>query len=157
MQIKGQNDLTKILAKIKGAIENKFSAREMQKIGEFVAAEIRERSRRGYGVSRLGGPEEQFEPLSERYIAQRRRMKLSPFTSPTRSNITRSGRLLAGLRYTTAKNRVRIVPTGKSREGVSNADIAYYLTEQGRPFLTLSKCQLGRLVESINKRISDIR
>jgi hypothetical protein len=151
-----QQDLATILGKLKKSIIKNFSSREMQKIASFIIEEIKDRSRKGYGVDKLGGSEEAFDSLSPDYIARRRKMKLSPFTKPSKSNITRSGRMLAGLRYKVRDGDARIEITGTSREGVKNSDIAQYVQDNGRPFMTLSKYQLGRLYTFIEKEIINI-
>ena len=151
-----KQDLDSILGKLKKSIIKNFSSREMQKIANFTIQEIKDRSRKGYGVSTLGGSEEAFDSLSPDYIAQRKRMKLSPFTTAKKSNITRSGRMLASLRYKVRDGYARIEPTGNSREGTPNIDIAGYVADQGRPFMTLSKYQLGRLYTFIKKEIIDL-
>ena len=151
-----QQDLATILGKLKKNVIKNFSAREMQKIASFIIEEIKDRSRKGYGVDKLGGSEEAFDSLSPDYIAKRRKMKLSPFTSAAKSNITRTGRMLAGLRYKVRDGGARIEITGTSREGVKNSDIAQYVQDNGRPFMTLSKYQLGRLYTFIQKEIINI-
>lgn len=150
-------DLQKIIEKLKRQLRQSFSPREMQKVGNFVVEEIKSRSRDGKGVSRDGGSEKRFPALSPEYIKQRKRMKLSRFTTSTTSNITRTGRLLGGLRYKASQGSVTIEPTGNSREGTPNIDIAGYLADQGRPFMALSKLQMNRLVKYIEKEIIDIR
>ena len=149
------NDLKSILGRISKDIQKQFNAKEMQKIGEFVVTEIKDRTRKGYGVSELGGPEIALDSLSPDYVAKRRKSKLSPFTTPNKSNLTFSGRLLGGLRYKVRDGYARIEPSGKSRDGTPNIKIAEYVSEE-RPFMTLSKYQLGRLYEFIKKKISTI-
>lgn len=151
-----KQDLASILDKLKKNVIKNFSSREMQKIASFVIQEIKDRSRKGYGVSTLGGSEEAFDSLSPDYIARRKRMKLSPFTTAKKSNITRSGRMLSSLRYKVRDAYALITPTGNSREGVPNVDVAQYVSDQGRPFMTLSKYQLGRLYTFIKKEIIDL-
>jgi len=148
-------DIKKIIERLKKDVQKQFSAKEMQKIGNFVVEEIKGRSRKGYGVAKLGGEEEAFDSLSPDYIARRRKSKLSPFTKPSKSNITFSGKLLGGLRYKARDGYVRIEPTGLSRDGKSNLEVAQHVSET-RPFMTLSKYQLGRLYEFIKNKISTI-
>lgn len=138
-------DIKKIIERLKKDVQKQFNAKQMQKIGNFIVEEIKTRSRKGYGVDRLGGEEEGFDSLSPEYIKQRKKMRLSPFTSPTKSNITRTGRMLGGLRYKARDGSVRVEPSGTSRDGTPNIKIAEYVAEQGRPFMTLSKFQLGKL------------
>jgi hypothetical protein len=156
MSNKATLDLEKIFAKLKKNVKRSFSAREMNKIGNFIVEEIRSRSRAGYGVKTPGGAEKKFKGLNAAYIKQRRRMRLSSFTTPSTSNITRSGRLLAGLRYKTKDGGARIEPSGTSREGVDNTKIAEYLADQGRPFMNLSKYQMDRLLKFIKKEIINL-
>jgi len=152
-----KQDLNKVIANIKKEITKSFNNQQMQKIAAFAMEQIKERSRNGYGVDDLGGTEKKFPALSKGYIEQRKRSKLSPYTSATKSNITFSGRLLASLRFSTRDGAAVIKPTGTSRNGTPNDEVAGYLEDQGRSFLTLSKKQLDKLYEFIRSKIVDIK
>jgi hypothetical protein len=145
--------------KIKKGLLKTISAREMQAIAEFCIAQIKERSRRGFGLKseRSGGSESRFPALAKTYIEQRKRTKLSPFTSAGKSNITRSGRMLASLRYKTREGAARIEPTGKSREGIPNQDVAGFLADQGRYFMGLTDKQIKALLKFVDSNIKKIK
>lgn len=155
-----QIDLKKFTDKVKKGLQKTISAKEMQKIAAYVIAEIKERSRRGFGTAsatRAGGVEKRFPALTKSYIDRRKRIKLSPFTTPSKSNITRSGRMLASLRYKTKDGAARIEVTGKSREGRDNQDIAGYLADQGRYFMNLTSRQLTGLLKFVDSNIKKIK
>ncbi len=85
-------------------LRDSVSARQMKLLGNEAIRLIQERTRRGYGVEKDGGPQRRLKRLSSAYIKQRRRMRLSQFTTPGKSNLTRSGRMLAGLRLVKVQN-----------------------------------------------------
>lgn len=146
-------DLDQAVNDIKQRLQRKLSPNEMARVANFAINEIKERSRRGYGVDPQTLTQKPFPRLSASYIKRRAKSVLSPFTSPPKSNITFSGRLLAGLRFSIAQGKAIITPTGQSRGGVDNKEVASYLKDKGRSFLLLSKSQIVKLVEFISKEI----
>jgi len=162
-------ELRRFTDRIKKGLLKTISAKEMQNIAEFCIAQIKERSRRGFGVrpKNQGGEEKAFKVLSSSYIQQRKRTKLSPFTSPSKSNVTRSGRMLASLRYKTKDGAARIEPTGNSRDrkdkdgnpvkGIPNQDVAGFLADQGRYFMGLTDKQIKALLKFVDSNIKKIK
>jgi hypothetical protein len=150
-------DLSKFNKKVERKLKQITSKRQMQTLGLEALRLIRKRVRKGFSVAKNLGREEPFKPLDIDYIERRRKIRLSPFTSPSKSNITRSGRLISGLRLTTKDRVFQIKPTGKSREGVSNVFIAQVLTKQGRPFLNLSLTEQRKLLSFYKRIIKTLR
>ncbi len=75
---------------------------------------------------------------------------LSQFTSPKKSNLTRSGQLLdsiAGKNPTT--RTVHVGPTGQRDDGKTNQKIGEYVSDAGRPFNNLSEIELKRVSDYI--------
>lgn len=147
-----KDDINKIAANLEKQLKKSVSANELKQLGQFVLEMIKDRVRKGFGVPKDGANQKKFKPLSAAYKEQRKRLKLSSFTSPSKSNLTRFGRLIGGLKVTTRTGSVLIEPTGTSREGTSNADIAQYVSK-ARPFLNLSKDENLRMVKFFEEKI----
>lgn len=150
-------DLKRVINDIQKRLTRSISPQQMNLIGAFVVDEIKDRSRRGFGVYE-GGQEKRFPALSKSYIAARKKTRLSPYTSPSKSNITRTGKLLGSIRYTTATGRILIQPTGgRNDSNWDNAQLAEHLqTKMKRPFMSLSKKQIERLVNFLAVKIFKI-
>lgn len=83
---------------------------------------------------------------------------LSPETTASKSNLTRTGQMLDSLAIkSVSTGRVSVGPTG-SRTGSehSNADIAEFNAEKGRSFNFLSDIELKRLNDSIKQKLKSI-
>jgi len=75
---------------------------------------------------------------------------LSQFTSPRKSNLTRSGQLLDSVAGTNPTVRTVIVsPTGQRDDGKTNKQIGEYVSDAGRKFNNLSEIELKRLSDWI--------
>lgn len=137
-------------------IENEL-AREVPSLGQAAAEEIKKRTRAGYGVSSNEGNKERLAALSDGYKRRRARAQLSPETSASRSNLTFSGSMLDSIQFVPiSRFEGRVTPTGTDENGISNVDKAFYVTEQGRPFLYLSKPEIRRLRDLLRTKLSTI-
>lgn len=139
----------------------KFIEREFQslvtksyvtEVGKFTADMIRKRAQLGYGVSKSEGPRSKLKALSESYKTQRKKMKLNENTSPSKSNLTRTGQLLSSLDVTEASaTKVVVGPRGRRDDGKTNEDVGEYVSKQGRPFNNVSDIEKKRIVEKVRK------
>jgi hypothetical protein len=134
-------------------------ARDMlaEQVAREAASLIRRRTRRGLGVREEGGASSPLKPLSRSYVEQRKRMRLSAFTSPGKSNLTRSSELLESLGVQrTETGRYRITPQGyRDVGGLSNAQLASYVS-RARPFLYLAKDEIAQLAKGYRKSVEDL-
>lgn len=121
----------------------------MHALAEMSIDMIRRRTRQGFGVRSFGGAKERLKPLSERYKEYRRenRRKLSPETSPGKSNLTFTGQMLDSMQIVSeSKGIAKIGPYGQRRLGGGrNEDVAKWVEENGRPFLYLTGQESQRL------------
>jgi len=142
----------------------------MQKILDEATTIVRRRTLLGFGVPSNGASRVKLKPLSESYKDQRagkvvfytdklgrvRRVKtsagfksrisLSDRTTPSKSNLTLSFQMLASLRgKVTGIGSGVVEPTGTRSDGMTNAQIAQFVTEQGREFLNLSNNEIKQL------------
>ena len=152
-------DLSKAKAKIEAKLKQITDTNILKTLGTEAIRLIKERTRQGLGVKENFGNTTKLARLSDEYIEQRKRMRLSPFTTPTTSNLTLSGRLLASLRVTTKNKAVEIAPTGTNRNGVSNQDIANFQAEAKKPriFLNLSGSEFKELILFYKRKISTLK
>lgn len=128
-----------------------LSKDNLKQLGTLALKIIRDRSRRGFGI--VSGKLQKFPSLSPKYVDQRRRSRLSPFTNPKKSNITFSGRLLAGLRVKNGRpGQVIVEPSGTSRNGVSNKLIAKHLIKKNRVFLDITKKELDQIIKLLRTK-----
>lgn len=133
-------------------IENTVNSQLIQKLGELAIEQIRNRTRLGYGVAELGGPQQKLASLAKNTVVNRKAAKqegkLSGKTSPKKSNLTHTGELLDSIKF---------ICNGRSLEvyiaGERNRKVAEFVADQGRPFFTLSKSEVSRLVDVIQQAI----
>lgn len=138
-------------------IQKELAKDAVPELGMQMADEIKKRTRLGYGVSKNNGSKERLESLSEQYKRARSRMDLSGETSPNKSNLTQTGSMLDSLEpVRTGEYSIQVTPTGNDSNGISNADKASWLTEQGRPFMFLSKPEIIRLKNTLSNHLDTI-
>lgn len=142
---------------MKEAIDEITKPENMRKYGEQAASMIKLRTRLGDGVDMPGGTKKKLKPLSKSYIEQRKSGKLSAETSPGKSNLTRTGQLLDSMGVTSVSSDVVTVgPKGSRDDGLTNVEVAKHVTENGRAFNNLSKTELKRIYDVIEKDIEAV-
>ncbi len=136
-------------------VKEAFYKKTMKELGELAIDAIVERTQKGYGVEKTGGSNRKFKPLSASYIEYRRRnrQKLDSTTNPTKSNLTFTGRMLRSMRVKdVSNNHVVWGPSNDIRKGgVTNAEIAQFQAENGRPFNYLSKQDIENITKYADK------
>lgn len=136
------SDFTKFIKGVEADLKRSGDNASLKRLGQYALEIIRDRTRAGFGVPVQGGKQKRLPALSDSYKKRRRGMKLSPFTKPSKSNLTLSGAMLASLRVSTRKYEVIISPSGNDAQGVSNQDKANWQEDLGRIFLRLSKDEM---------------
>lgn len=122
----------------------------IQTLGDGANSLIKKRTRLGYGVSSQEGDKERLNPLSDSYKKQRKLHPKSSDTTPTKSNLTRTGDMLNSLTAEVGQSSVKLTFKGKL-----NIDKAGFVTEGGRPFMNLSKAEVNQLKKLLNDTIFD--
>jgi hypothetical protein len=124
-------DLKAVQVQLFRGIKASTSPKQMRSIGIFVANMIRKRARAGYGVKVTGGRKRKFKKLA----------------SGKASNVTDTRQMLSSIGVRLARNRkVIVMPLGgRSKSDLANAEVASFVTKQGRPFMNLSKVELDLL------------
>jgi hypothetical protein len=140
-------DLAKFDKKLKKILDEASGPKALDFIGNIAVDIIRNRTREGYGVKKNGGRRQGLADLSRGYIEFRRRnrSRLSAFTSPGKSNLTFTGKMLNGLKFKRSGNSTTITfDTSRNRK------VAGYVSVK-RPFLFLSIDEIGQLVKTYDK------
>lgn len=150
-----KNQLSTISKEIKRSVTDGLSARAMRRIGQFMLVLITERTRRGKGVRRVGGPQVPLRRLSRSYVAQRRKSRLlDSTTTPGKSNLTFTGIMLRSMTVIRAENfQVSVGPNRRTRRGgLTNQELGE-IVSRVRPFNNLSKRELERVAEFTDDEI----
>jgi hypothetical protein len=98
---------------------------------------------------------------------QAKKIQLSPFFSPSRSNLHLSGKMINSLRAsvqssTVSNGIIEIKPTGQHHRGVSNVDLAGWHNDgisgklPARPFLFISRLEFKQAVRFYRKTFGDL-
>lgn len=147
-------DLEKRLAKL---IDDVGDAQVMDKVAKEGAKTVRKRTRRGFGVKETGGPSSKLTKLSDPYKKSRRRLKkqgnLSDETTPARSNLTTSGKMLDNIKGEGKDREARIYIDGQE-----NNRKARQQAEAGREFMNLNRAEIKDAIDILEEEINkDIR
>lgn len=146
--------INEVIKQISDDLKKTGNKQPMNLLGNYALNLIRDRTRKGFGVPGVGQSQEKLKALSANYIKYRKKTKLSPFTSPGKSNLTKTGSMLASLRVVQTKNfGFTIAPTGKNKSGISNAEVAGHVEENGRPFLYLSNTEIEKVIKFFEENI----
>ena len=137
--------------KIKRLTDRIESSRDRKAVGGFIIQTIRNRTRkRGKGVARAGGRERTLRPVSEGYAKWRVTQRRHPQAATGRkSNLTFTGRMLDDLivKRSTKKQLLIGFRTQFSE------DKAEWQSEQGRPFMFLSRGEIQATIDFIKEQI----
>lgn len=143
------------------ALEKVRQVSSMKKYGQMAADMIKKRTRLGDGVASDGAEKTKLKPLKPITKQDRKRLAdkgdLNSHTNPNKSNLTRTGQLLDSVKVIPSSlkpGRVSVGPEGLRKDGsLTNAELAKYVTEAGRPFNHLSKAERKRINDSIFRDI----
>lgn len=155
-----KNDINAIFKKLKGSLEKAASLPEMKKLGEAAVVIVVKRTRLGFGVASKFGQRQKLKPLSKLYIKARKTApKLDSSTRPTKSNLTFTGQMLKSMKVlpTTKDGLIVIGPSGaRSKDTLTNDQVAGFVTKAGRPFNNLSLNEFNQLVRIYRKQFTGL-
>lgn len=141
-------DLKKVIKEINDALDDIGSAENMKALGMEMVSVIRKRVRvstKGSVASQFG-PQEKIKELSDTSVKIRKQLKkeglLSSYTTPTRSNLTRTGAMLNSMTADAKKDEVEIKFITKENERKARE-----VQDAGRPFMFVSDRELRGLVK----------
>ena len=129
-------DLERKLARLINSVGDSAT---MDKMGKELAQTVKTRTRKGFGVDQTGGRSKRLTKLSKPYKKERKglqsRGKLSSETSPTKSNLTKSGELLDSIKGEGKRGEARIYIDGRN---LNNKKAAQDQEQVGRKFMNLN-------------------
>lgn len=154
--------LDRFIKKVEKSVQETTKRESMRRVALLAIELIVKRTRSGKGVPPKrgrSGPnpnERKLKPLSKSYIEQRKKANLDTTTSPRKSNLTFSGRMLRSMRIKSITNQglVEIGPSKQARKGgLTNEDIAEFVSVV-RPFNNLSRKEVAKISLAIERGLS---
>jgi hypothetical protein len=106
---------------------------------------VKKRTRSGKGSTPQGN-ETNLKPLSPSYIKARQKMNLSPDTSPSKSNLTKSGDMLDDITANVKASNDKINITIGFNSAKERKKAGYVSDE--RPFMNLTKAEEKQLADA---------
>lgn len=114
------------------SIQRLGDPRVMKELGDEIRETVQVRTRSGFGLSEEGNREVKFPKLSKDYVKHRNKMKLSPNTTPSKSNLHKSGEMIEGLKVNAKTNKTVILNKNQKQ----NIKLEYQTSKRsiGTPF-----------------------
>ena len=151
--------LKQLTKKLEKDLQKALSRKDLKAMGDLAAQTIVQRTRRGKGVKRPRGNITSLKALSKGYVSRRRQARLSRFTSPSKSNLTFTGKLLGSIKVTKiivrgTKRGIVISPKPNKRSGekLTNQKSGAFVSV-ARPFFNLGKAEVREISAEIAERI----
>lgn len=148
------DSISKLLDNLQETIEADLKKGAISKIADTTKEAVKERITAGLGVSVNNGTEKPFKKLKDSTIRRRERLqkkgRLSSKTSPETSNQTESGEMVREIKAIKSGLNITIKPSA-SRE-----DVAQKQEEMGRPSFNLSKKEIDKIEEVVEKTVDSV-
>lgn len=151
--------LNRLIAQVSKIIDEAITPQQSKVIGDDAAKQIRKRTRLGYGVDG-SGKQTRLAPLSEGYKEFRESNSddLSQATRPARSNLTGTGQMLDAMQGVGKRGKIEVEISGQRRGEVggrrsklSNATLARYVQENGRPFFGVTTAERTGIIRQVKQ------
>lgn len=143
------------LRKIAQEVEKGLATnRDLNFILTEIPNQIEKRTRLGKGVDDNGSLFK-LPALDDKYVDRRKKASLSPDTTPKRSNLTFTGKLLSAIVGVRRGTLFTFTFTENRGDGVSNNDLSKWQAEKGRRFFDLSSTERVGLSRKISKIIKE--
>lgn len=169
-----RDDLRNFERRFKLNVEKLLSPDFLREIGDKTTTIIYKRTKNSKGAD--GGRETKLAPLSKRYIERRQGIarfttrdgrfvefrvkppRLGKFGSPAKSNLTMTGQMLDSMDYKITKNGVTIfIPASRRKDSeLTNAELAKFVTEQGRRFFELTTDEVITIQRMITNKLRQL-
>jgi hypothetical protein len=169
-----------LIKEIENSLKESIEKKNFEPIVEEAADMVKLRTRLGYGVERPGAGRQRLKPLKDSYKKQRankvrfwtdpqgrvrsreiengggRHPELSSETTPSKSNLTFTGQMIDSVEGRATGNGKGVISvTGTRNDGMRNSEVAQYVTDAGRPFISLSNIEIKRIVDMLRRSILD--
>lgn len=152
----------KIISSLKKVVEDSVKAAALLPTARFASDLVVKRTRLGYGVDRKMGAKTKFAILSPNYVKQRKMFAgLDGTTRANKSNLTRTGQMLASIQPKIINGQIIIKPTGNHKGGFSNEQLAKWNEDgtKNRPrriFLNISELEFNQIKRFYRKTFGDL-
>lgn len=150
----------KFNSKLKKTLFKITSKKQMEKLGNITIGLIHDRTRnKGQGVKTPNGYVKKLKKVSPSYAKWRanQKNKHSDSAVGNDSNLTFTGEMLDSLQVVKAtKSKLKIAPTGKDENGVSNQGKSDYQHSEGRSYLYLGKKEVKQLFDKFEDELGKI-
>jgi hypothetical protein len=160
---KAINQLDKIIKRLKKTVEDGAVKTEaLKSLGDFARDIVVKRTRLGYGVNVNLGQKARLAKLSPNYVDRRKVFSgISSLTSAKKSNLTRTGQMLASMQAKVSRGRIFISPTGNRNDGKTNLEVAEYNAKAfgsrpSRVFNRVSLLEFKQIVRFYRKTFGDL-
>lgn len=153
-------DLKKFQKDVQEAVSILSEPSYLSALGKTVLERVINRTRLGRGVRERGGASGPLKSLSSSYKEQRKKLKqkgeLSGLTTPGKSNLTQTGKLLDSADVTSVKRgSVTLGFRGNHDPGLTNETLAGYVSKD-RPFFNLSQAEEKALTREIENELQKL-
>lgn len=138
-------DFKSLFKSINKKVDELTNKSGMDEVGEEAVDMVKKRTRLGYGAD--GRKKEKLGKLSEGYQKQRKKKKLSKSTSPSKSNLTNTGKMLDDLTHTSQDESTTI--EFNTQESLKKAE---WVTKGGRPFMSLTAQEKKRITKFLQEK-----
>lgn len=151
-----------IIKRIEKTILDAVKPNALKPTAEFAANVVVKRTRLGYGVDASNAAKKKLAKLSKRYVEKRKIFDgLSELTRPNKSNLTRTGQMLASVKPFIKDGEIIIKPTGRRNDGKNNYDIAQYnqiggMNRPPRIFMNISQLEFAQTVRFYRKTFTTL-
>lgn len=137
--------------KLETALKQLATPAFLLEVGEQVKKDIIKRTKLGYGVSEPEGGQSKLKPLSGNYTVQRKKLPLDSTTSPKKSNLTQTGKMLNDIKV---KGHETTITLTLGSELSNNK--AKWNADMGRVFFNVSKVQVTKLTSLIKLKLKEL-
>ena len=145
------------LEKLKKAYAELLKANNMKKIAASSEDVVRARTRRGYGVKKNEEKKEKLAKLKPSYVTKREKMSnLSEKTTPGKSNLTLSGKMLDSLESRAEKYGFKIYPGNTRAEKLTEYAEDGSANREPRPYMHLSDKEILKIKQEIDRTLRAI-
>lgn len=149
--------LDKFVRNLRRGVGESFAKKKMRAVGELAIELIVKRTRNGFGLRKTGGTNKRLKKLatSTKNYRKANRSKLDSTTSPGKSNLTFTGKMLRSMVVKEVKNRkVTWGPNKRMRkDGLTNEELGKIVADNGRPFNYLSKTEIKKMITLMDKQL----
>lgn len=132
-----------IIKQIQDAVNGAIQPNTLRVAASELVQSIKKRTRLGKGLQKDGDSLQSLTPLVSSYKKQRKRLNLSSETTPAKSNLTQTGKMVDNIDFKVTSTGFEVFIKGQE-----NNKKAEYVSKK-RPFMFLAKFEIKVLIENL--------